>query len=145
MNKNKIKEQLKDYRSDVALDLEDIDYLRGYLKDCDIDVDCSLVELGLLYNKFSEDCSSRLLGQVAEDQFIVWLKEKEIITKVEDKTRLIDVDEMQELILDSVSSKETDQYFSHMAFRENDLHTAFIQGMVYASILSAVKCKKYLV
>lgn len=143
MSTNKIKELLDECKPDIYLDMEDVRYLNKFLKERNINLDCSSVELGFLYNIFSEECWSASWEDNAEHQFIEWLKEKEIISEVEDKTRLIDVDEMQELILDNISSKETDNYFSHMAFRENDLHTAFIQGMIYASILSAVKCKKY--
>ena len=58
---------------------------------------------------------------------------------------LIEVDEMQSLILKNLFSDETDKYFSNMNFKDGNCRMAFIQGMVYASILSAVECEKYIV
>ena len=54
----------------------------------------------------------------------------------------IKVEEMQDFILNNLFSDETNQYYSHTCMTDSE-RNAFIQGMVYASILSAVKCKKY--
>lgn len=73
---NKIKELLKDYKLSIKLDIEDLDYLDEFLKERDINLDCSLIELGTLYNMFSEECWSASWEDNVEGQFIEWLKQK---------------------------------------------------------------------
>ena len=70
-----VKHLLEDWETDILIDIGDLDYLDKYLKAHDIKIDVSLVGLGKLYNRFSEEAWAASWEDNAEGQFIEWLKE----------------------------------------------------------------------
>lgn len=66
---------LKDWKTNILFDIEDLDYLDEYLISHDIEIEVGLVNLGKLYNRFSEEIWAASWEDNAEGQFIEWLKE----------------------------------------------------------------------
>ena len=74
ITKSSIQHLLNSYKCDIQFDICDLDYLDEYLKDADIQYEFSLIDLGVLYNRFSEEVWSASWEDNAEGQFIEWLK-----------------------------------------------------------------------
>lgn len=65
---------IKNWEITTTFDREDLDYLDEYLKDAGVKTDMGLVNLGVLYNHFSEEVWASSWEDNAEGQFIEWLK-----------------------------------------------------------------------
>lgn len=76
INYENVKHILQDLKQTIVFDDDDLDYLIRYLNDASIKVNISLVDLGRLYNKFSEEKWCASWEDDAEGQFVTWLKDK---------------------------------------------------------------------
>lgn len=60
---------------------------------------------------------------------------------MDEEVVLINQKSMGELILNNLFSEETDKYYNNCAFTSDRM--AFMQGMLYASLLCAAKLEQY--
>lgn len=74
INYKDIEELFKTWELDIQIDIEDLDYLDEYLKNVGVKTDISLIGLGKLYNRFSEEVWASSWEDNAEGQFIEWLQ-----------------------------------------------------------------------
>ena len=63
------------------------------------------------------------------------------MNNMDEKVVFVEQKSMEELILNNLFSEETDKYYSNCAFTSNRM--AFMQGMLYASLLCVAKLEQY--